>query len=584
MKYLTLVILSLIASSSSAVEHSAPSRPFAIIVVDEATGRGVPLVELRTVNEVVFYSDSAGVAAIDEPGFEGETVFFHVKSHGYEFPADGFGYRGKALKVVPGETATLKLKRINIAERLYRITGAGIYRDSVVVGRKPPIEHPLLNAKVLGSDSVLNAVCQSKLWWFWGDTNRPSYPLGNFHTPGATSDLPEQGGLDPEIGVNLHYLSDANGFAAETAKFPGEGPTWLSGLAAFRDEKGQEHLVAGYAKIRPPMEIYEHGLAEFDFARNRFEKVVAFPNDSALRIGGHPFLSVENGQTYINYADPFPNIRVKADLESLRTIERYEGYSCLTADGKVDRDADGKPRFQWRPNTPVLTQEIQAKLIRDGRFKESENPLRLLDIETGKPVFAHRGSLNWNAHRKRWVMIAVQQFGTSMLGEIWYAEADRPLGPWAFARKIVTHDTYSFYNPKQHPYFDKDNGATIFFEGTYTKSFSGQTNPTPRYDYNQVLYKLRLDDPRLNLPVAVYRSADGSHHLGDNGKEEAVAFFAMEKPSAGTVPIVEIKQADGSFAFEKGEKALFHAVTEAPMTEALSDQQGKPIGRVWKTP
>ena len=41
------------------------------------------------------------------------------------------------------------------------------------------------------------------------------------------------------------------------------------------------------------------------------------------------------------------------------------------------------------------------------------------------------------------------------LGEIWYAEADTPLGPWVYARKIVTHEKYSFYNPRHHPMFDQ---------------------------------------------------------------------------------------------------------------------------------
>ena len=71
-------------------------------------------------------------------------------------------------------------------------------------------------------------------------------------------------------------------------------------------------------------------------------------------------------------------------------------------------------------------------------------------------------------------MIAVESFGSSsFLGEVWFAEADTPLGPWVYARKIVTHEKYSFYNPKQHPMFDKENGRIIYFEGTYTTMFSG---------------------------------------------------------------------------------------------------------------
>src|SRR3954453_17971384 len=90
---------------------------FRIEVVDDETGRGVPLVELRTVNQIRLVTDSNGIAAFDEPGLmEGRPVFFHVSSHGYEFARDGFGYRGKALEVRPGGSARLKIRRINVAE------------------------------------------------------------------------------------------------------------------------------------------------------------------------------------------------------------------------------------------------------------------------------------------------------------------------------------------------------------------------------------------------------------------------------------------------------------------------------------
>ena len=41
-------------------------------------------------------------AAINEPGLENETVFFYVRSHGYEFPKDGFGMAGARIKLVSG--------------------------------------------------------------------------------------------------------------------------------------------------------------------------------------------------------------------------------------------------------------------------------------------------------------------------------------------------------------------------------------------------------------------------------------------------------------------------------------------------
>ena len=36
-----------------------------------------------------------------------------------------------------------------------------------------------------------------------------------------------------------------------------------------------------------------------------------------------------------------------------------------------------------------------------------------------------------------------------------------------------------------------------FFEGTYTAEFADKPEPTPRYNYNQMLYRLDLDDPAL---------------------------------------------------------------------------------------
>ena len=77
----------------------------------------------------------------------------------------------------------------------------------------------------------------------------------------------------------------------------------------------------------------------------------------------------------------------------------------------------------------------------------------------------------------------------------------------------MTHEDYTFYNVKQHPYFDADGGRRIYFEGTYTAMSSSNTRLTPRYDYNQIMYALSLDDPRLELPMSggpVTRSLPGS--------------------------------------------------------------------------
>lgn len=485
----------------SAVCQAAEADCFGIRVVDEQTGRGVPLVELRTVHASRFVTDSAGWVAIRDPELMGQTVFFTVRSHGYEFPKDGFGIAGKALKVTAGGHETLKIKRLNIAERLYRVTGAGIYADSVLLEQPTPLKQPLLNAQVLGSDSVVMAVYRGKVHWFWGDTQQLRYPLGNFNVTGATSRLPGDGGLDPAVGVDLEYSAGDNGFARPMAKMPGDGPTWIFGAIVLKDG-GRERLFTGYEKIRPPLEVYERGICEFDDERQEFVKVKSFGKDVPLHLHGHPFLHRSGDVEYVYFGDPYPVMRVRATAESLLDLSQYEGFTCLAQGsrdktGQVDRDSTGKVVWGWKKDTSAITASLQDSLLKQQKLRTDERWIRLTDRDSGKVIEAHRGSVSWNAYRQKWLLITTQIGGTSMLGEVWYAESDQPEGPWLKAKKIVTHDKYSFYNPKQHPQFSAEGGRFVFFEGTYTHTFSGNSDATPRYDYNQVMYRLDLDDPRL---------------------------------------------------------------------------------------
>ena len=92
----------------------------------------------------------------------------------------------------------------------------------------------------------------------------------------------------------------------------------------------------------------------------------------------------------------------------------------------------------------------------------------------------------------------MQKFGKpSTLGTLWYAEADSPEGPWGSAVEILSHENYTFYNPRLHAELTPPESPILLFEGTYTAMFAEQPAKTPRYDYNQVLYRLDLDDNRL---------------------------------------------------------------------------------------
>lgn len=533
--------------------------PFRIQVIDAATRRGVPLVELSTTNQCTFVTDSAGVVAFDDPALMGLRVHFSIRSHGYTCPRDGFGYAGVVLDVSPGGSATIELQRVNIAERLYRVTGAGIYRDSVLLGDRPPLARPLLNGRVMGQDSVVVSPYRGKLYWFWGDTARPDYPLGNFEVSGATSELPARGGLDPEIGVDLEYFVDSTGFSRPMCPIPGPGPVWIDGLVTVPNDRGEELLVAHFVRVKNLGEIHERGLAAFRDQSAVFEPLVALESAAPLHPRGHPFRAVVAGTEYFFFPAPFPNVRVRARLADLTNPAAYEAFTCLAPGSRgdaeppaLDRDASGQLVYGWKAGTAPVEHGRQMELIRRGLLQPEEAWLQLQDVDSGGLIQTHGGSVFYNAWRRRWIMIALQQGGaTSLLGEVWFAEADTTLGPWVYARKIVTHDDYSFYNVTQHPYFDADGGRRIYFEGTYTAMFSGTRSGTPRYDYNQVMYGLSLDDPRLILPVPVYAVAESpgrvelltgeavtQRHAWDRVK--SIEFFAMppDRPREDLVAVV----------------------------------------------
>ena len=461
------------------------------------------MVELRTTSEVRYHTDSNGIIAFLEPGLMGEEVFFHVKSHGYEFPKEVFGSRGLKLKPTAGGSALIKLKRLNIAERLYRVTGEGIYRDSLLLGRPTPLKQPLLNGQVTGQDTVIATPYRGKIYWFWGDTQRLSGPLGNFAASGATSSPPGQGGLDPGLGVDLTYFTEASGFSKQMCPDFGPGLHWIEGVMTVREGNGRERLVARVSSQNGLSPAYAWHLALFNDAKEIFESKVRWDitdsHDSA-----HPFRARVDG---VEYFYLYPTWRVRADLTALGDWNAYEAFTPLVrgaryekGETKIDRDASGQIRYAWKAGTARLDGGQWRELISAAKVRPEEAWIQLHDVQTGALLDYGRGSVCWNEFRRRWVMIAAGQ-----AGEIWFAEADTPVGPWAYARKVVEHDRYNFYNPTQHSFLDQADGRLIYFEGTYTASFSGAQEKTPRYDYNQVMYRLRLDDARLSLPAPVYQ-------------------------------------------------------------------------------
>jgi hypothetical protein len=502
------------APALRAAEPGGTDAPWAEIrVVDAATGRGVPLVELATVNGLEFVTDDEGRVAFQEPGLMGRPLFVHVRSHGYEHPADGFGFRGRRVTPQAGATVTIPIERRNVAERLCRLTGEGRLRDSILLGRVP-FPSPPIPGGVAGQDSVQAVPYGGRVHWFWGDTNRMSYPLGMFRTSGATTPLPVAGDTDDlSRGLPFAYFR-AEPSEAEPAGFVRpmmplverpDGVIWIDGVCVVPDAEGRGRMVAHYSRRRGLEQELEQGIAVWDDAVESFVVARELPlGETWRRPSSHPLRFEERDpdgtpRSWMLFGAPSPNVRVPATYEAVLDPARYEAFSCLGDDGKPRVDADGGPGWRWQADLPPTGSADERRLVDAGLLDPDR--CRFLPAVAGAAegtrVRLHSGTVRWNGHRERWVLVAGEIGGTSHLGEVWYAEADAPTGPFPVAVKIVTHDRYSFYNVCHHDFLDRDGGRTIHFEGTFTRDFSGNPRPVPRADYNQVLYRLDLDAEAL---------------------------------------------------------------------------------------
>jgi len=488
----------------------AGRSPWAEIrVVDPATGRGVPLAEVSTVNGLLFVTDDLGRVAFQEPGLMDREVFFHVKSHGYELPADGFGFRGRRLVPTAGGTCTIELPRTNVAERVCRLTGEGRLRDSILLGRVTA-SVPAVPGGVAGQDSVQAVAYRGRMHWFWGDTNRLSYPLGLFRTAGATTPPPDPRApaIDPARGLPFAYFlgsptaGEPDGFARAMMPLPErpEGVIWIDGACVVPDATGRERLLAHYSRRRSLAEELEQGVAAWDDDAAAFVVARQLPaGDDWRRPATHPLIVDEAGRRWLLFGAPTPNVRVPATMEAVLDAAAYEAFSCADAAGGLALDAAGRPAWRWQRERPPTGSADERRWLEAGLLDPRHaRYLPAVAGDDGRRVTLHSGTVRWNAHRRRWVLVAGEIGGTSsLLGEVWYAEADAPTGPFAAAVKIASHDRTSFYNVCHHAFLDADGGRTIHFEGTFSREFSGGAPATPRADYNQILYRLDLDAAAL---------------------------------------------------------------------------------------
>lgn len=505
-------ILLTVAVCTSFIAAQEKARPVVtkwaeIRVVDEASGLRVPLVELETVNGLRFVTDNAGRVAFQEPELMRREVFFHVRSHGYERTKDGFGYAGATVRLKAGEVTEIKVKRTMLAERMCRLTGEGLFRDSELLGYEASFKRSANRGIVAGQDSIQAAIYQGKVFCLWGDTMRMNYPLGLYRTAGGTFAIPDP--ADPELipvdGIPYDYFVDKKtGFTRAMMPLASrpEGVIWIFGLFTVPDKVGKERLVGHYSRRKGLDGELEHGIAVYNDEKQIFEPAREFPlSEKWRRPNGHPITYVDGGIKWLLAGCPNPNVRVPATLQDVLDETKWEAFTCAKADkpDEPDLDEQDKPRWRWQKELPPTDSKTEHAWIRAKKLEQKHArycPVEASSKDNSSPedaIVLHSGSVRWNDYCQRYVLIAGQIEGkSSHLGEVWYAEALAPTGPFSSAVKIATHNQQTFYNVCHHSFLDRGKGRTIFFEGTYTNDFSGNSDKTPRYNYNQVLYRLDL--------------------------------------------------------------------------------------------
>ena len=438
-------------------------------VVDETSGRGIPMVELSANNGVTWVTDNNGWACVDEADLEGQSVYLTVVTPGYSFPKDAAGFSGTEVKVEASGTAVLKMMRSDLAERVGRLTGTGLYRDSKALGKEIAVvaHTPSLLARQSGALAEVHA---GEVCWLWQDAERMTLPGQRLAVTGTKSRL-----ASPPSGLALELWSTSS---EPQTLLPVEEAEWVlvDGLVSVPDVEGDPRLVAHYVIQGKDAAKLEHGLAELN-AEGFFDRIVVLGDEYQWQLpAGQAVKMKENEQEWLYFARPFCTVRVPATFEAIRTPSLYQALAW---------DADSKD-YRWQTERGPTEPADEAKLITDEKMSANQARFRLLEAVSGSPVPVATGSVQWNEFRQRWVMIA-----SAALDEVWYAEAVKPEGPWGKALRIVTLVGMDFRGVCQRPFLAEEKGRIIYFDGAVSGS------GLPRYEGCQLMYRLDLSDARL---------------------------------------------------------------------------------------
>lgn len=512
----------------------APGQMFTLLVTDRVTGRALPGAIVITPHRT-YVTDSSGAAAIYETGL--------MNTHAsIALAADGYMLAPASVDVVPGLTRTLSIEPDpdQIAVRLYRLNGPGIFRDRVLLGQSTSQG---VNADMMSQDGPMTAVYRGNLYWTFGDTNHQRADHSNYRGSAASSSLT----ADPERWFPLTYVHQIDGreaAIAPTSEFDHAGAlAWPGGLVGVPDAQGIERLYSTFGIIENAWDTVAIGVGRYNDTTHIFERKAWLDLAKPSRPGAHAFEVSDGMQSYLHYENL---TRIPATEAGLLDQDGYQTFTALDADGNAARDATGRIRYAWKPQTAELTASnaASAGAARDellsGHLREARSTA---GAPHAIPIVA--SARDYDPYRKRYVEIITEEQNQFIARDAtWYAEGDTPMGPWVYARRITGRGSRSIYNPTILP-LQKNDGAQLFFAAVYSNSYV-PVPPLPYYNYSVVMHMLDVSDLRTALPVPVYElsgSGAASHTLGTKAAvhpgmpaELPVPFFAYDRPAAGTLP------------------------------------------------
>ena len=368
---------------------------FRIDIIDVVTGRGVPMVRVKGAN-VWRYSDSAGIVAWDDLLDTNLTIAFEVLTDGYSL-ANGSSY--VALTPTSGGTGQIMLDRAQPAQRRYRLTGEGIYADSIAVGAQSPIDDPLISSVgVTGQDTLKFASYKGRRYWMFGDTDCTALPTNcGKYLPGweATAGVFSVGAsssIDETNPPSLEYFERVSEGLRIPAQIAPVAPTswngqpcntWMGALHSFVDlDSGEEMMFAPYVKPCDGINSStgKQGLMQWNDETMQFEKVASFwsPTDACLPGEQCPMSSISDGpmavQTigpdadpdYQYFGFPFATYRVLKKFSAVTNQSAWESYSPLLSGSDMTNPVIDPAGWGWKKNLSSFNAANELKLIQDG--------------------------------------------------------------------------------------------------------------------------------------------------------------------------------------------------------------------------